>query len=80
MQKELLKGSWIVPIDKIISRYYRSIANIVSAIPLADRIYFYDNSETDAVPKLLFRINNGIVEKKYSTLPEWAQEIYNITA
>jgi predicted ABC-type ATPase len=78
--QRVMDGGHTVPIDKIISRYYRSIANIVSAIPLADRIYFYDNSETDAVPKLLFRINNGIVEKKYSTLPEWAQEIYNITA
>jgi hypothetical protein len=40
-----------------------------------DRAYFYDNSETDTDPSLLFRVADGKIVKFYNKLSVWAKEI-----
>lgn len=40
----VMNGGHTVPIEKIVSRYERSMANLSAAIALADRVYVYDNS------------------------------------
>ena len=65
-----------MPIPKIISRYDKSIANckIISAI--VDRLYVYDNSIEDAEARLLFRLSDGELAKRYvEDLPNWAKII-----
>jgi predicted ABC-type ATPase len=71
----VMEGGHDVPIQKIINRYYRSIANCIEAVPVVDRAYFYDNSETDQDPKLLFKIINGEVVKKYNEFTPWAENV-----
>ncbi len=71
----VMEGGHDVPIPKIISRYYRSIANCVEALQWADRAYFYDNSETDADPLLLFRVTDGNIAKIYGDLVPWSKDI-----
>jgi predicted ABC-type ATPase len=69
-----------VPIDKIVSRYYKSIANCIKLIDYIDRIYIYDNSVDNVDPKLIFRVvnkpNNQTI-KQYQPLFNWAQIIYD---
>ncbi|MBF0236980.1 MAG: zeta toxin family protein [SAR324 cluster bacterium] len=71
----VMEGGHDVPIPKIISRYYRSIANSVEALQWVDRAYFYDNSETDADPVLLFRVTDKNIAKIYSDIAPWSQDI-----
>ena len=71
----VMEGGHDVPIPKIINRYYRSIANCVEVMPWVDRVYFYDNSETDADPLLIFRMTNGKIAKMYGELVPWAKNI-----
>ena len=71
----VMEGGHDVPIPKIISRYYRSVSNCVEIIPLVDRVYFYDNSETDANPLLMLKVINGKISKIYTDLAPWAQNI-----
>lgn len=72
--KRFLEGGHEVPISKIISRYYKSLANAAQAIPLVDRAYIYDNSVENALPQLLFRTVDGEVFKQYTeNVPEWAE-------
>lgn len=71
----VMEGGHDVPISKIISRYYRSISNCVEIMPSVDRVYFYDNSETDADPLLMFRVISGKIAKIYTDLVPWAQNI-----
>ena len=62
------------PISKIISRYYKSLLNIGKAISLVDRVYVYDNSIENQIPRLLFRTVNGTLFKQYvEEIPQWAQ-------
>lgn len=75
--QRVMDGGHDVPIPKIINRYYRSVANSLQAIVLADRAYFYDNTETNSDPRLIFRVNDGKIEKKYSDIPPWASDIYD---
>ena len=72
----VLNGGLDVPIPKIISRYDKSIANCIALAPYADRLYVYDNSIEDAEARLLFRLSNGELVKRYvNDLPAWASPI-----
>ena len=72
-----LMGGHEVPISKIVSRYYKSIANLIRSIPLADRIYVYDNTAEGKTPLLLFRISDGLIQRQYQPhIPTWATTIY----
>jgi len=73
----VMEGGHDVPIPKIISRYYRSITNCSEAVPLIDRAYFYDNSETDADPSLMFRVADGKLIKTYGNVAIWAENIFD---
>lgn len=73
----VMEGGHDVPIPKIINRYYRSIANCIEAAPWIDRAYFYDNSEPDADPVLLFRVSEGEIAKVYTDMAPWAIRMAN---
>lgn len=69
-----MKGGHDVPITKIVSRYYKSLANCKTVAPIVDRLYVYDNSIDDEDARLLFRLANGEMKKMYVTdVPDWAQ-------
>lgn len=72
--KRYLEGGHEVPISKIVSRYYKSLANAATILQEVDRAYIYDNSVDDATPQLLFRTIDGKVAKRYvENFPEWTQ-------
>lgn len=74
--KRVLENGHDVPISKIITRYYKSIANCVVVSSLVDRLYIYDNSVNDRSATLLFRSSNGVLTKQYANINEWAIPIY----
>lgn len=72
----VLNGGHDVPIPKILSRYDKSIANCIAIAPYVDRLYVYDNSIEDAEARLLFRLTDGQLAKRYvEVLPNWASAI-----
>ena len=73
----VLEGGHDVPISKIISRYTKSISNCCVISKFVDRLYVYDNSEEYKEAKLLFRSSDGILEKQYNTVNNWAMPILN---
>ena len=74
--RRVMQGGHDVPIPKIISRYSKSIANCAILSELVDRLYIYDNSIEFGEPTLLFRAINGIIEKVYAEVNEWALPIW----
>lgn len=71
-----MKGGHDVPISKIISRYDKSIGNCVALAPYVDRLYVYDNSIENSDARLLFRLSDGVLAKRYiDILPDWAKPI-----
>jgi len=75
----VMKGGHDVPITKIVSRYYKSIANCSLLVPFVDRLYVYDNSINDVFPQLLFRTSNGKLTKQYAPLNKWASIVFDNT-
>ncbi len=72
----VMNGGHDVPIPKIISRYGKSIANCIALAPYVDRLYIYDNSIEDTEARLLFRLSDGALMKRYADeLPNWANII-----
>ena len=74
--QRVLEGGHDVPIPKIISRYQKSILNCKRVAAITDRVYVYDNSVDDAEARLLFRMTDGLLFKRYTDdVPLWAQTI-----
>ena len=74
--QRVLDGGQDVPIPKIISRYDKSIANCKILSAIVDRLYVYDNSIEDEEARLLFRLSDGALAKRYvEELPNWASTI-----
>ncbi|MFI0347214.1 MAG: zeta toxin family protein [Chthoniobacterales bacterium] len=80
------QGGHTVPIDKIRSRYERSLKMVIEVAHIVDRAYFVDNSKdcedaTDMVnPLPIFRMVDGVVAKKYlkeEDFPEWTKKIHD---
>jgi predicted ABC-type ATPase len=74
--QRVMQGGHDVPVQKIISRYYKSIANCSLLSKVVDRLYVYDNSIEDGLPKLLFRVKEGKLVKQYAPIHEWAKLIF----
>jgi predicted ABC-type ATPase len=70
----VMRGGHTVPIEKIVSRYVRSMANLSGAISLADRVYVYDNSIDNVEARLCARTQDGLLRKIYGALPEWVAD------
>ena len=69
-----MEGGHSVPIEKIVSRYGKSISNCKKLIMLVDRLYVYDNSIENQPARLFFRIADGKIIKQYlQNLPRWAE-------
>ncbi len=73
--RRVMEGGHDVPIQKIISRFSKSIDNCCLVSNSVDRLYVYDNSLEYEDPKLLFRANEGKLTKIYSEVNNWAQSI-----
>ena len=73
--KRVMTGGHDVPIAKIISRYFKSIANCVEVAQVVDRLYIYDNSNDGASPCLILRAASGSVVRQYAPIPDWAMAI-----
>lgn len=75
--RRVMHGGHTVPIDKIISRYKKSIANCYALAPVVDRLYLYDNSTDNKPARKLFRTVNGKLKKKYTDdISLWALPVY----
>ncbi len=78
--RRVMEGGHDVPIQKIISRFSKSIANCCILANEVDRLYVYDNSVEFGEPILLFRASNGKIQKKYIKINPWARSIFkNLT-
>lgn len=71
----VMEGGHDVPINKIISRFSKSITNCCVLSTMVDKLYVYDNSVDFAEPKLLFKATAGKLEKSYNEINHWAQNI-----
>lgn len=69
----VMQGGHTVPIEKIVSRYERSMANVGAAMRLADRVYVYDNSIDATEARLCARTMDGALRKIYGPLPLWVE-------
>jgi len=71
----VMEGGHDVPINKIISRFSKSITNCCVLSTMVNKLYVYDNSVDFAEPKLLFKATAGKLEKSYNEINHWAQNI-----
>jgi predicted ABC-type ATPase len=72
--KRVIEGGHGVAIEKIISRFRKSMVNLSAALTLADRVYIYDNSLEGQDARLCARTHDGQLRKVYATLPEWVAD------
>ena len=71
----VMEGGHSVPIEKIVSRFERSLANLPLAIQIAHRVYIFDNSEDGVEARLCARTEDGQLRKVYGDLPGWVAHV-----
>ncbi len=76
----VMEGGHTVPIEKILHRYSRSMANLVAAIRVADRVYVYDNSIDGVEARLCVRTQDALLRKIYIEPPEWVADAVSALA
>ncbi len=62
-------GGHDVPTDKVESRYYRSMENLLPAIRIADKSYIFDNSYEE--PKMIATVVDNEIKIFSVTVPLW---------
>ena len=71
------EGGHAVPVERILARYPRTLANLRQAIGLADLSLLYDttaNRAGDIVPpRLIVKVRRGRAFALVNPLPVWAQ-------
>lgn len=72
--QRVMAGGHSVPIEKIISRYSKSMTNLAAAIAIADRVYIYDNSLEGQEARLCARTRDGVLYKVYGESPAWVMD------
>lgn len=70
------EGGHPVPEEKIRARFQRNLPLIRKAATIADRANVYDASRLNVPPKLLLRLESGMVEYQATLIPEWCQTLY----
>jgi predicted ABC-type ATPase len=70
----VIAGGHTVPIEKIVARHARAIANLTPVALVADRVYVYDNSIDGVEARLCVRTQDGQLRKVYGALPEWVAD------
>jgi predicted ABC-type ATPase len=74
VMQRVMDGGHTVPLEKIVSRYNKSMINLAAAIEIADRVYLYDNSIENADARLCARVSDGMIRKIYGELPLWVEK------
>ena len=62
-------GGHDVPTNKVESRYYKSMENLLPAIRIADKSYIFDNSYKE--PKMIATVINKEISILPTTIPLW---------
>ena len=71
------QGGHDVPLEKIASRYVRSLANVKLAFPYLSRAFFFDNSGAEMKYVASYSDKDGIeIHVSEGELPEWFRQIY----
>jgi len=65
------QGGHDVPIDRLVSRYPRTLANLRAALPLLSVVLVYDNDDLRRPYRPLARVVQGTVEIMTEELPTW---------
>ena len=77
--QRVMQGGHTVPIEKIVSRWTKSITNCAIAARFVDRAYLYDNSVDQQKATRLFRTVHGVVQKIYvEDVNPWAKEVLSV--
>jgi predicted ABC-type ATPase len=74
VMRRVMNGGHTVPLEKIVSRYDKSMVNLAAAIAIADRVYIYDNSIENTEATLCARVADGMIRKIYVDLPAWVTD------
>jgi predicted ABC-type ATPase len=69
-------GGHDVPAETVRRRYSRVIANVLAAIPLADRAYLYDNSRADRLHRHVMTFADGRLARIVPDPPRWVAQLF----
>jgi predicted ABC-type ATPase len=74
--RRVMGGGHSVPIDRVISRFAKSMQNVRASVAIANRVYVFDNSVDGVEPRLCVRTNDGQLRREYPPAVPWIRNLF----
>jgi predicted ABC-type ATPase len=73
VMQRVRQGGHDVPHEKLLARYPRTLANLRTAIPIADEAFVFDNSSSDTPYRIVAVYAGGQLVSRHPPLPPWTR-------
>lgn len=71
----VMQGGHDVPVEKLVARFPRTLANLARAIRELPLVFVYDNSDLSAPFRLIAEYQNGELLKRIEPSPSWFRQV-----
>lgn len=79
VSKRVREGGHDVPVDKILSRYPRTLANLAKAVPLTDLAFLYDSQDAQQGGlQHVATCKNGVLIEGTADFPAWVKIVLSV--
>jgi len=62
-----------VPVDRLLTRFPRTLKNLRGAVPIVNEALLFDNSDPDAPYRPVAVYADGRLAQQFPPLPRWTQ-------
>ena len=73
VEQRVAQGGHDVPVDRLLTRFPRTLKNLRGAVPIVNEAFLFDNSDPDAPYRPVAVYTDGRLAEQFPPLPRWTQ-------
>ena len=73
VEQRVAQGGHDVPVDRLLTRFPRTLKNLRGAVPIVNEAFLFDNSDPDAPYRPVAVYADGRLTEQFPPLPRWTQ-------
>ena len=73
VEQRVAQGGHDVPVDRLLTRFPRTLKNLRGAVPIVNEAFLFDNSDPDAPYRPVAVYADGRLAEQFPPLPRWTQ-------
>ena len=73
VEQRVAQGGHDVPVDRLLTRFPRTLKNLRGAVPIVNEAFLFDNSDPDAPYRPVAVYADGRLAEQFPPLPRWTR-------